>query len=295
MSRQTDSTPSAARPDRLPRLLSAAAFLVACMALVFSMGGLALSKGKGQPVVSGKPRPFALLRLDKHGQVPASAIPVVAKAQKATKALTADQAHKADRALSAEKLAGATRQKLTASCPISAAIDLGSWCLEASTYKIPAADVGKNNYLYATQKCVEEGGWLPTAAQLIGAAPKAALKSTLDDDPATSGTSEFPEARNGIKDEREMTSDLFTVGSGARAAGSEGVTAGSKGNTTLGEPNPLPVPAEPLPETLDYVTVYDNHNLGGFAGGEPVGKPENFRCAYAKGYQGKPRDVSSRS
>ena len=90
-----------------------------------------------------------------------------------------------------------------------------------------------------------------------------------------------------------MTSDLFTTGAGARAAGSEGVTAGAKGVGNLGEPDPVPMPAEPSPETLDYVTVYDNHNLGGFAGGEPVGKAENFRCAYAKGYQGKPRNISS--
>ena len=136
---------------------------------------------------------------------------------------------------------------------------------------------------------------MPTAAQLIGAAPEAALKSTLDDDPGTSGASEFPEAANGIKDEREMTSDLFTTAAGSRAAGSEGVTAGAKGVGNLGEPDPVPLPAEPSPETLDYVTVFDNHNLGGFAGGEAVGKAENFRCAYAKGYQGKPRNISSRS
>jgi hypothetical protein len=185
--------------------------------------------------------------------------------------------------------------KVTANCPISGAIDLGSWCLEGSTFKVPASQTGQNTYVYAAQKCVSEGGWLPTAAQLIGAAPVAPLKSTTDDNPGTSGASEFPEASIGIKDEREMTSDLFTTGAGSRAAGSEGVTAGSKGSGNLGEPDPIPVPAEPLPETLDYVTVFDNHNLGGFAGGEPVGKPENFRCAYAKGYQGKPRNISSRS
>jgi hypothetical protein len=178
---------------------------------------------------------------------------------------------------------------------VSGAIDLGSWCLEGSTFKVPASEVGQNNYFYATQKCVKEGGWLPSAAQLIGAAPEAALKSTINDDPGTSGASEFPEAANGIKDEREMTSDLFTTGVGARAAGSEGVTVGSKGTGNIGEPSPVPMPAEPSPVTLDYVTVYDNHNLGGFAGGEPVGKAENFRCAYAKGYQGKPRNISSRS
>jgi hypothetical protein len=86
-----------------------------------------------------------------------------------------------------------------------------------------------------------------------------------------------------------MSGDLFTTTAGAEAAGSEGVTAGSRGNTSTGEPDPTPAPANPNPETLDYVTVYDNHNQGGFAGGEPVGKPESFRCAYATGSQGHPR------
>lgn len=186
-------------------------------------------------------------------------------------------------------------QDLAAHCPVSNAIDLGTWCLEGTNFRIPPSEAGRNNYMYATQKCVAEGGWLPTAAQLIGAAPKVALKSTIDDDPGSSGASEFPEAKNGIKDEREMSADLFTTTAGARAAGTEGVTVGSKGVGNTGEPDPVPLPAEPLPETLNYVTVYDNHDQGGFAGGEPVGKSENFRCAYAKGYQGKPRDTSSRS
>lgn len=185
--------------------------------------------------------------------------------------------------------------KVTAHCPVSNAVDLGSWCLESTVFRIPPADVGKNDYLYAAQKCVAEGGWLPTAAQLLGAAPKVSLKSTLDDDPASSATSEFPEARNGIKDEREMAADLFTTTAGGAAAGSEGVSNGARGATTTGENDPLPQPADPLPSSLDYVTVFDNHDTGGFAGGRPVSEPENFRCAYAKGYQGKPRNTSSRS
>jgi hypothetical protein len=245
--------------DPLPRLLSAAALLVSVAALVFSMDGMA----PAERAEAGRDQSAG------------------AK-QKAAQ-------HRAEVKLN-KKLAG-----LKASCPISGAIDMGTWCLESSTYKVPPSEAGKNNYLYATQKCVAEGGWLPTAAQLIGAAPKVALKSTLDDDPGTSGASEFPEAKNGIKDEREMSADLFTTGAGSRAAGSEGVSVGSTGVGNTGEPNPVPVPAEPLPETLDYVTVFDNHNVGGFAGGEPVGKAENFRCAYAKGYQGKPRNTSSRS
>lgn len=174
-------------------------------------------------------------------------------------------------------------------CPISNAVDFGTWCLESAPYRVPTKDTGTNDYFYATRTCAREGGWLPTAAQLIGAARKAALQSTIDDDPGSSGAEEFPDASRGIKDKREMSSDLFTTTAGAEAAGSEGVTAGSKGNAAQGEPDPVPVPANPVPDTLDYVTVYDNHNRGGFAGGAPVGKPESFRCAYAKTSQSKQR------
>ena len=71
------------------------------------------------------------------------------------------------------------------------------------------------------------------------------------------------------------------------------MTVGSRGNTSTGEPDPTPAPANPSPETLDYITVYDNHNMGGFAGGEPVSKPESFRCAYAVGSQKKPKAVKT--
>jgi hypothetical protein len=180
---------------------------------------------------------------------------------------------------------GSRLAKLKVVCPVPDAVDLGTWCLEAEPHPVPPEDTGKNNYFYATQICVDEGGWLPSAAQLIGAAPKVRLESTIDDNPATSLAEENPNPENGIKDKREMTSDLFTTTAGSDAAGSEGVTPGSRGKGSIGEPDPTPMPANPSPETLDYVTVYDNHNQGGFAGGEPVGKPENFRCAFAKGSQ----------
>ena len=185
---------------------------------------------------------------------------------------------------------GARLAKLRVECPIPNAVDLGTWCLESAPYPVPPQDKGKSNYLYAAQKCVREGGWLPSAAQLIGAAPRAKLQSTIDDNPVTSGAEEFPDPKYGIRDKREMTSDLFTVSAGSSAGGSEGVTVGSRGNQSLGEPDPAPFPADPLPTTLDYVTVYDNHNVGGFAGGSPVGAAETFRCAYAKGHQGKKFD-----
>ena len=76
----------------------------------------------------------------------------------------------------------------------------------------------------------------------------------------------------------------------AGAAGSIGVTEGSRGDPKQGEPDPVPFPANPSPETLQYVTVYDNRNRGGFAGAKPVGQPENFRCAFDK-EQGPPRKL----
>jgi hypothetical protein len=275
---------SSARRDPVPRILSAAALGVSVLALIFSMGGLAPAKPT-----------------QNQGTKQAAAEKRAAGKKRATtaKQAAAKQKAAAKKRAAASKRATANLNKringLKAQCPVSNAIDLGTWCLESTTYRVPAQDAGKTNYLYASQKCVEEGGWLPSAAQLIGAAPFASLKSTIDDDPASSAVSEFPEPANGIKDEREMTGDLFTIGAGSRSAGSEGVTVGSKGTGNLSEPNPVPIPAEPFPETLDYVTVYDNHNIGGFAGGEPVTKAENFRCAYAKGFQGKPKNVSSRS
>lgn len=173
------------------------------------------------------------------------------------------------------------------SCPTKNAISLGTWCIDYTPQPVPASSAGQNNFLYAAQACVKEGGWLPSAAQLIGAAAKVRLQSTIDDDPLTSGAEEFPSAKNGIKDKREMSGDLFTTTAGSEAAGSEGVTEGARGNASLGEPDPTPMPGDPLPNTLDYVTVFDNHNLGGFAGGEAVGAAETFRCAYAKGWVGK--------
>ncbi|HET6997569.1 MAG TPA: hypothetical protein VFI03_03185 [Solirubrobacterales bacterium] len=259
--------------DQLPLVLAGAALVLSLAALVFSMAGFAESKGKGDQGL----RPHGLLRLDAKGKIPLAALPNVPRAK------------------SARKLGGATRSTLTSRCPVSNAIDLGTWCLESTTYRVPPQEAGKNDFFYATQKCVKEGGWLPSAAQLIGAARKVGLKSTIDDDPGTSGTTEFPNPSEGIKDEREMTSDLFTTDAGSRAAGSEGVTPGSKGVGNIREPDPVPMPADPAPETLNYITVYDNHGNGGFAGGVPVSRPENFRCAYAKGHQGKPRDTSSRS
>jgi hypothetical protein len=214
------------------------------------------------PPISGKPRPGALLRLDKHGKFPLSALPAIVRAR------------------TAQRLGGRTPEQFELNCPHVDDVDLGTWCMSSSVYPLPPEELGKNNFVYAAKACVDMGGWLPDAAQLIGAAAHVKLNSTIDDNATSASVDQ--DATDGLKDKREMSGSLFTTDTGGSAAGSEGPSVGSKGNPNTAEPNPIPLPSNPLPDTLDYVTVYDNHDIGGFAGGLPVGQTADFRCAYAK-------------
>jgi hypothetical protein len=157
-------------------------------------------------------------------------------------------------------------------------VNIGTWCLETSPYPLTNAEIGQNNYFWASQACVKEGGYLPTAAQLIGAANRVKLESTIHDSQLTATIPLDPSV--GLKDQREMSATLVTTAAGSDAAGSEGVSVGSTGDPRTGEPNPVPLPAVPAPSTLQYVTVYSNGTKGGFAGSQPVSEPQSFRCAF---------------
>jgi hypothetical protein len=240
------------------------ALVIALVALVFSTTGLADAARKavtaviaGHPVTS-KPRPGALLALGRNGKFPASAIPTVKNAS---------------------RVQGKTAEQLAGTCP-PATVDLQTWCLDTAPYPLSKADVGKNNYIWASKACEAEGGWLPSASELIGAADRVKLESTIHDSQLTATIDLDP--TRGLKDEREMSSSLVTTEAGSAAAGSEGVSAGATGNPRQGQSNPLPLPANSQPESLQYVTVYDNGNQGGFAGSQPVSEPQNFRCAFNK-------------
>jgi hypothetical protein len=236
--------------------------IVALIALVLSTTGAAdatrravISEINGH-VLSTKPHAGGVLVLGKNGKFPASAIPTVRNAN---------------------RLAGETASQLTGTCPPDT-VDVGTWCIESAPYAMTKEDLGKNSFIWASNKCEEEGGWLPSASELLGAAEKVKLASTIHDSPLTATIDLDP--TRGLKDEREMSSSLVTTEAGSAAAGFEGVSEGATGDPRQGQPNPLPLAADPLPESLQYVTVYDNYNKGGFAGSEPVIDPENFRCAY---------------
>ncbi len=227
---------STRRPDPVPRLLSASALLVSLVALVFSMGGLAPAKGGG---AGG-----GVVHLDKHGKIPARYLPPVKFAKKS------------------KRLGNATKKDLSVNCPIPDAVDLGTWCMQSGFYPVPPKDTGKNDYIYAAQKCVKEGGWLPSAAQLIGAAPKVKLASKIDDSVLTSAAEEFKDPKNGIKDQREMSGDLTTTTAGGRAAGSEGVSVGSKVSAASANrtrcrcpPTRSPTPSTTSPSTTTTTTA----------------------------------------
>jgi len=231
--------------------------VVALIALVFSTTGLAdaarhavVAAIDGHPI-SSKPHAGALLTLGRNGKFPAAAIPTVSTAE------------------NAKRFDGKTAEQIVATCPPDS-VDLGTWCLESTPFPLTNADAGKNNFIWASKKCEEEGGWLPSAAELLGGAARVKLESTIHDSPLTATINLDP--TRGLKDEREA---------GSAAAGFEGVSEGATGDPRQGQPNPIPLPANPLPESLQYVTVYSNGTKGGFAGSQPVLEAQNFRCAYA--------------
>lgn len=238
------------------------ALVIACVALIFSTTGFAdaarhaiVSVVAGHPVTT-KPRPGVILVLGRNGKFPATAIPKV---------------HEASR------VGGKTAVQLEGTCPPDT-VDMGSYCMESAPYPLNKEDAGKNNFIFASKTCAKAGGWLPSASELLGAAERVKLESTIHDSQLTATIDLDP--TRGLKDEREMSSSLITTEGGSAAAGFEGVSEGATGNPRQGQANPIQLPANPLPESLQYVTVYSNHQQGGFAGSEPVNNPENFRCAY---------------
>jgi hypothetical protein len=243
--------------------LARAALAVSVLALFLSSSGLASAARHAIVAaidghkISAKPHAGGLLVLGRNAKFPAAAIPTVKEA---------------------EKLGGMNVEALSACGPTT--VDLGTWCLEVSPYPVTNQELGQNNYFWAAQKCVEKGGYLPTAAQLIGAAKRVKLESTIHDNPDTATVEQDPSV--GLKDQREMSATLVTTAAGSDAAGTEGVSQGATGNPRTGEPNPVPLSAVPAPSTLQYVTVYSNATKGGFAGSVPVSQPEPFRCAYNK-------------
>jgi hypothetical protein len=260
MGRQQDSGDRSGLARRLP----SPAMVIALIALVLSSTGLAdaarravIAAFAGHPV-STKPYPGGILVLGKNRKFPASVIPTVRNST---------------------RIDGKTAEQLEGTCP-PATVDLGTWCLDSAPYPLTNADAGKNNFIWASKACEAEGGWLPSASQLVGAAERVKLESVIHDSQLTA-TIDLDPSR-GLKDEREMSSTLVTTEAGSAAAGSEGVSEGATGDPRQGQSNPIVLPANPLPESLQYVTVYDNFNNGGFAGSEPVANPENFRCAFNK-------------
>jgi hypothetical protein len=253
---------------RRPLGLPSPALLIALLALVMSMTGLADAASRAVTAaidghaITSKPKAGAILTLGRNGKFPAAAIPTVRNAS---------------------RVGGKTPEELLGTCP-SRSVDIGTWCLSAAPYPVPHADVGENNFFWASKACEAEGGWLPSASELIGAAERVQLESTIHDSPSTATVSTEPAL--GLIDKREMSSTLVTTEAGSSAAGSEGVSEGATGNPKLGQPDPVPAPADPSPQWLQYVTVYSNGTKGGFAGSEPVGQPENFRCAFDKGPAG---------
>lgn len=215
------------RSSRTAPVLGGLALLCASTAVVFSAADA--SVGDGALRATSQPEPNRVLRLDADKRFPADVIPTVAKAR------------------ATSRVGRLTEQRARAACRAET-IDFRTWCLDRDVR-------GTATYAAASRRCEAVGGFLPTAAELIGAAPRVRLSSRVDDHPSMALTD------GAGRDRRELSADLFTTTTGSAAAGS---------------------PANPTPVGLQAVTVYDNRNRGGFAGGVSVAAPERFRCAFIR-------------
>lgn len=266
----------------LNRAAAAAAVLIALLALVASTTGFADAAKR----TVGK-----VVRTDRSGRLPAAVIPKnVVKVGKGGK-VSSRVLPRVPRAAQADSVGSLRPGDLADGC-VPEAVDLGTYCMLTSPYPLTNEEQGKNDFAFATQKCTELGGWLPSAAELVGAAARVKLASTIADSRLTATIDQDPS--DGLKDRREMSATLVTTAAGSSAAGSQGVSDGAKGDPKQGEPDPVPQPANPEPDTLQYVTVYDNGDKGGFAGSRPIGDSEQFRCAFGRTQgQGAPAEGGS--
>jgi hypothetical protein len=127
--------------DPLTRLLAGAALAISLIALFVSLG----SSSTAAPPLKAKktvklpknasltPRPYGIQRLTKAKKFPSKVIPKVAAAR------------------TADTLSGAKRADLVLNCPGDTA-DLGTWCLQTSTYTVPNDQIGKNDFAYAARR-----------------------------------------------------------------------------------------------------------------------------------------------
>lgn len=223
--------------DRMSATTVVTAVVLLALAVGTAVAGNSAGSSKVEKIgsfkVSKKPRAGALVPLTSKGKFPAATIPKNISVR------------------NADRVGGWNADEVIDKCPPEAA-DVGSFCMLASTVTIPAADVGKNNFVWASSYCGQKGGWLPSAAQLIASAGRVKLKSTSNDNELTASI-------DVTKNQREMSSTLIA--------------------TDLGNVGAY---ATPVPGGLSYLTVFDNDNNGGLAGAKAVTATENFRCAFGK-------------
>ena len=233
------------------------------------MTGVSDAVRRNMPGASTKPKPYGLLRLNKKKKFPPSAIPKVRAARRA------------------DRLGGKSLRDLTARCAPDN-VDFGTWCLMNAPYGVTNREVGRNNYFFATQKCVDLGGYLPTAGQLVGAAPRIKLASTIDDSQLTASID--LDRTDGLKDRREMSSTLVTIAAGVVRGRLPGSQRGIARRPPRGRAGPGAAPGEPEPgdaAVRDGLRQPRQGRLRGQQAGQPAGAvPLRVRKEAGRGNRG---------
>ena len=244
-----------------------AAMVVALIALVFSTTGLAdaarhavVAAIAGHPI-SSKPHAGGLLTLGQQREIPLRGDPHRGLAE-------TPSASTAKRPSRSSPPARPTR---STSAP-------GAWNRRPS--RSPTRTLGKNNFIWASKKCEEEGGWLPSAAR--AARRRRAREARVDDPRLAADRHDQP--RPEPRPQRRTRDELRRWSQPKRAPrrpASRGSAKAPRATPVRASPTRSRCPPTRCRNRCSTWTSTANGTKGGFAGSQPVNEPQNFRCAYA--------------
>ena len=239
------------------RSLAMAALVISVVALVFSMTGVSEAvRKRAFPGASTKPQPYGVLRLNKHRKFPAARDP-----------------EGAPRAQRADRLGGKRAEDLTRDCAPEHGRLRHLVPDERALRRSRTTRSARTTTSSRRRSASSSAATCRPPAQLIGAAPRVKLASTIDDSQLSASIDLDP--TDGMKDRREMSATLSRPSRPARARRARRASPRArKGDPEQGEPDPVPLPANPQPgdaPVRDRLRQPRQGRLRGLQAGQPAG------------------------
>ena len=213
----------------------------------------------GHPV-SAQPHAGGILLLGSNRKFPASAIPTVQRTPRAS--------------------AARPPSELAGTCPPARSTSArGAWTPRPS--RSPRNSSARTTSSSPARACEKEGGWLPSASELLGAAERVKLESTIHDSQLTATINLDP--TRGLKDEREMSSRWSRPKRARPRRASRASAKAPPATRARARPTRSPLPGQPAARIAAVRDrLQQRARRAASRARSPSTNPENFRCAFNK-------------